>query len=342
MIKKLKELDNTIINNNIKIKEMEKKEDEEITFIDLFAGTGAFTHSFEKHNRFKCVFSNDMVKSSEAIYNLNFPDCNFLLADLNTIDINDIPSHNILCGGFPCQPFSIAGEKKGFDDTRSNVFWTILKILKKHSPEVVILENVKNLKSHDKGNTYKVIEKEILKLGYFIKSEILDTSVITNIPQHRERIYIVCFKDENKYDSFNFDFPVRENKRIDELLEDNISDKYYYTDRFKVYDVIEEGVTQNINENILYQYRRYYVRENKSNCCPTLTANMGSGGHNVPLLRDDKGIRKLTPRECFNLQGFPLEYELPDLCDSSLYKLAGNAVSVPVIDLIVNKIHDLY
>ena len=122
------------------------------------------------------------------------------------------------------------------------------------------------------------------------------------------------------------------------MLEKNVDDKYYYTDRFKVFGEIEKGITKNISENVLYQYRRFYVRENKSNCCPTLTANMGAGGHNVPLLKDDKGIRKLTPRECFNLQGFPIDYKLPDLCDSALYKLAGNAVSVPVVSLIVSKL----
>ena len=125
------------------------------------------------------------------------------------------------------------------------------------------------------------------------------------------------------------------------MLEKNINDKYYYSDRFKVFEEVEKGVTKHITENVLYQYRRYYVRENKSNSCPTLTANMGGGGHNVPLLKDDKGIRKLTPRECFNLQGFPKNYKLPELCDSDLYKLAGNAVSVPVVELIVNKLEGI-
>ena len=125
------------------------------------------------------------------------------------------------------------------------------------------------------------------------------------------------------------------------MLEKNVDDKYYYSNRFKVFNEIEKNITKNISENVLYQYRRFYVRENKSNCCPTLTANMGGGGHNVPLLKDDKGIRKLTPRECFNLQGFPKDYKLPDVCDSALYKLAGNAVSVPVVNLIVNKLNGI-
>jgi len=309
-----------------------------INFIDLFSGTGAFSLVLEKNKKFKCVFSNDMIKCSKEIYELNNFSNNFILQDLNEIKVDDIPNHNLLCGGFPCQPFSIAGEKKGFKDKRSNVFWKIIEILKKHKPEIIILENVKNLKSHDKGNTYKIIEEKLIESGYNIKTSILDTSKITNIPHHRERIYIVGFRDKEKFEKFNFNFEEKENEKICNFLEKNIDEKYYYSNRFKVFEEIEKGVTKNISEDVLYQYRRFYVRENKSKCCPTLTANMGGGGHNVPLLKDNKGIRKLTPRECFNLQGFPESYKLPNICDSSLYKLAGNAVSIPVIELIVNKL----
>lgn len=310
-------------------------------FIDLFTGTGAFSYALEKNNKFECVFANDMVKSSKQIYELNNPTHSFTLQDLNTINVDNIPSHNILCGGFPCQPFSIAGNKKGFEDKRSNVFWKIVEILEKHNPEIIILENVKNLKSHDKGNTYKTIEEKLTNIGYFIKTSILDTNKITNIPQHRERIYILGFKNKELHDKFNFDFDYKEQGKICDLLQKDVDNKYYYTNRFKVFNEVNNSVTKNIEENVLYQYRRYYVRENKSNCCPTLTANMGGGGHNVPLLRDEKGVRKLTPRECFNLQGFPPDYKLPELCDSALYKLAGNAVSVPVVSLIVNKLEQI-
>tara|TARA_B110000003_G_scaffold276533_1_gene323649 strand:- start:5482 stop:6435 length:954 start_codon:yes stop_codon:yes gene_type:complete len=312
-----------------------------LKLIDLFAGTGAFSLAFEKNSKCECVFANDMIECSKKIYTLNNPNSIFTLKDLHEINVNDIPSHDILCGGFPCQPFSIAGNKKGFDDNRSNVFWKIIEILETHKPEIIILENVKNLKSHDKGNTFNIIENNLGKLGYYIKTAILDTNKITNIPQHRERIYIVGFLNKEKYDKFNFNFPKKTQYKISDMLEKNVDNKYYYSDRFKVFEEIEENITKNISENVLYQYRRYYVRENKSNCCPTLTANMGGGGHNVPLLKDDKGIRKLTPRECFNLQGFPLDYKLPDISDTSLYKLAGNAVSVPVVDLIVEKLNNI-
>lgn len=312
-----------------------------IKFIDLFAGTGAFTLAFEKNNKFNCIFANDMIENSEKIYKLNNPEHKYVLKDLNTINVNDIPSHNLLCGGFPCQPFSIAGEKKGFDDKRSNVFWKIVEILEKHKPEFIILENVKNLKTHDKGKTFKIIKNKLEEIGYHLKDSILDTNKITTIPQHRERIYIVGFRDKKIYESFNFDFQIKPQGKICDFLEKNIDKKYYYDNRFKVFDKIEESITKNIKENVIYQYRRYYVRENKNNCCPTLTANMGSGGHNVPLLKDDNGIRKLTPRECFNLQGFPLNYKLPNVCDGALYKLAGNAVSVPVVELIVDKLYNI-
>lgn len=259
---------------------------------------------------------------------------NFEVSNDNSYVVENIIVHN-------CQPFSIAGKQLGFDDERSNVFWKLLKIIKFYNPEIIILENVKNLQTHNKGDTFKTIYKSLTELGYNIKHSILNTSKITSIPQHRERIYIICFKDIEKYNKFNFDFPKIKQKKIKDILEYNIEEKYYYNNEYKVYDEIKKNVTKHINDNVLYQYRRYYVRENKSNLCPTLTANMGCGGHNVPLLLDDKGIRKLTPRECFNLQGFPEDFILPNISDSKLYKLAGNAVSIPVIDLIFKKIIEI-
>ena len=269
---------------------------------------------------------------------MNHENGTFNLGDMMDIDVETIPPHDLLCSGFPCQPFSIAGDKKGFDDDRSNVFWKIVEILKHHKPETIILENVKNLTSHDKKNTFKVIKSSLEACGYAIKYKILDTTKISSVPQHRERIYIVGFRDKNAYDAFNFDFESTEKGNIVDFIEDEVPEKYYYTDKLKVFPQVVKDVTKHIKENVIYQYRRYYIRENKSNCCPTLTANMGGGGHNVPIIKDDRGVRKLTPRECFNLQGFPSTYKFPKLSDSALYKLAGNAVSVPVISLVVSKL----
>lgn len=304
--------------------------------VDLFAGTGAFSHAFSEYGS-NIVYANDFTKESKEIFDLNH-NIKLSLNDINNINPEDIPEHDVITAGFPCQPFSISGLRKGFDDERANVFWKLLEIFKYHDTQIVILENVKNLCSHDKGNTFKIIKEELEKLGFYLCYKILDTCKITSLPQHRERIYIVGFKNRDLYKKFDLDFPEIITDNIIDYLEDDIDDKYYYTDKYKVFDLINEQVVKPIEENVIYQYRRTFVRENKSSVCPTLTANMGGGGHNVPLLLDNRGIRKLTPRECFNLQGFPNDYILPNLCDGKLYKLAGNAVSVPIVKLIVDKI----
>ena len=304
-----------------------------LKMVDLFAGTGAFSLAF-KESDVDIVFANDMVDHSKKAYDSNF-DHKLTLKDLNDIKVEDIPSHDILTGGFPCQPFSIAGHQEGFKDERSNVFWKILSIIDHHQPKCVILENVKNILSHDDHKTFEIIKSNIEKKGYHVCYKVLNTAEITGIPQHRERIYIVCMKSKEVFDLFDLNFPNIQKKKISEFLEDNIPSKYYYTDKSTTWDLVKANVTKT---DTVYQYRRVYVRENKSSECPTLTANMGSGGHNVPIILDEKGIRKLTPRECFNLQGFPSSYTLPALSDCNLYKLAGNAVSVPVVKLIADKL----
>jgi len=320
---------------------IKNKEIKIYNLIDLCAGTGAFSMAFEQTKKVKTVYANDMDKNSKKIYDENFK-TKLTLKDIHNIDVNkEIPKIDILTSGFPCQPFSIAGEQKGFNDTRANVFWKLIEIMKVHKPKVVVLENVKNLKSHNNGKTFKKITDEIEKLNYKYKYEILNTCNITSIPQNRERIYIVCFLDETHYNKFKFPEIIDndEKKKIIDMIETNVDNSYYYTNKLKIWNKINNSITKNVNTNTIYQYRRCYTRENKNNLCPTLTANMGGGGHNVPLIKDNIGIRKLTPRECFNFQGFPKEYILPnDISNSGLYKLVGNAVSYPVIKQIADKI----
>lgn len=318
---------------------------EKIKLVDLFAGTGAFSYAFLQTGKVEVVFANDMIEHSKKIYDLNHPNPPLTLKDLHDVNVEDIPAHHIITAGMPCQPFSIAGLQKGFKDKRSNVFWKILDIIDYHHTPCLIIENVKNLVSHDKGNTFKIIKENLEQRGYHICAKVLNTAKITSVSQHRERIYIVCVKSKELFDEFNLDFPSIEKRPITYFLENSnahtatiIPDKYYYTDASSTWKLVQEGVTK---KDTIYQYRRVYVRENKSNECPTLTANMGSGGHNVPLVRDNKGIRKLTPRECFNFQGFPPTYKLPKIADCNLYKLAGNAVSVPVVKLIAERLTPL-
>lgn len=307
-----------------------------LKMIDLCAGTGAFTYAFTQTQLVDVVFANDYEQTSKIIYDYNF-DHELTLGNICDIDVKNIPSHDILTAGFPCQPFSIAGKQKGFNDTRSNVFWKIIEIAKHHSPQCIILENVKNLVSHDNGNTFNIIIESLKKEKYNIIFNVLNTSNITPIPQHRDRIYIVCVKNIEVFNKFDLNFQTVNKQSIKNMLSnDDIANKYYYNDaNNKIHKMVMDSVK---DDNSIYQFRRTYVRENKNNECPTLTANMGSGGHNVPIILDNKGARKLIPRECFNFQGFPENYRLPKLSDGKLYKLAGNAVSVPVVILIANKI----
>lgn len=315
-----------------------------LRMIDLCAGTGAFSLAFESSNMVEVVYANDMEPSSKIIYDANF-NHKLTLGNICEIDIKNIPSHDILTGGFPCQPFSQAGKLMGFDDPRSNVFWKIVEIAKYHKPICVILENVKNLMSHDEGETLKTVISSLEKANYSVKYDILNTSIITDIPQCRQRIYFVCIRNDCKdiFNKFNFNFPSVKPKPIQQMLETiHIPNKYYYNGNSSIHTMVKNSV---IRQDTVYQFRRIYVRENKNNLCPTLTQNMGKGGHNVPLVLDNVGPRKLTPRECFNFQGFPQTYKIENLglSDAKLYCLAGNGVTVPVVKLIVNNlVYQLY
>ncbi len=302
--------------------------------LDLFAGVGGIRIGFEKAG-FNTVFANDFEKNCKATYDLNFPDAKLVVEDITKVHEDDVPEFDFLLGGFPCQAFSIAGYRKGFDDDRGrgNLFFDIVRFIKAHKPQGFLLENVKNLKSHDGGNTFKVIQDTLEKLGYHIKYKVLNSMEYGNVPQNRERIYIVGFKDESKIKAFEFPEPVKLTRMIKDVLEPEVEEKYYYNGK-PLYEKLKDDVKE---EGKVYQWRRQYVRENKKGVCPTLTANMGMGGHNVPIIFDGKGIRKLTPRECFRIQGFDDSYKLPKLADSALYKQAGNSVSVPVLERIATK-----
>ena len=311
---------------------------------ELFTGTGAFSLAFEGTARFQTVFANDFDENSQKIYDLNF-DTPLTLKDLTDLNVKDIPKMDLLTGGFPCQPFSISGRREGFNDPRANVFWKIIEVIKEHKPRFVVLENVKNLTTHDNGNTFRTIEEALTGdphpgdgVGYHIRHKVLNTYKVTDVPQNRERIFIVCFRDRADADRFQFPADINDHIEIKDLVDTEVADKYYYKETLKIWPTVSRDVVKDITTNTIYQYRRHYVRENKHNVCPTLTANMGEGGHNVPLLRDTKGIRKLTPRECFKLQGFPPTYQFPKISDSKLYKLAGNAVTVKVVARIAEEL----
>lgn len=305
--------------------------------LDLFAGIGGIRIGFEQAG-FSTVFSNDFEKSCKETYDLNFNTAKLVVEDIRKIETNDLPEFDFLLAGFPCQAFSIAGYRKGFKDKdRGNLFFDIARIIDERRPAGFLLENVKNLKNHDNGRTFKIIEKTLKELGYYINAKVLNSMEYGNVPQNRERIYIVGFKNKNYADNFEFPKPKKLSIKITDILDKNPNEKYYYNGK-----PLFERIKDDIKEiGKVYQWRRKYVRENKKGVCPTLTANMGMGGHNVPIIKDEKGIRKLTPKECALLQGFPDSFKLPkNLADSSLYKQFGNSVSVTVIKEIAQKIKE--
>lgn len=307
-------------------------------FIDLFAGIGGIKIAFENAG-FDCVFSNDFDKNAEVTFNLNSKNNKKMIyGNIQQSDIKKIiPDFDILCGGFPCQPFSIAGYRQGFNDEngRGNLFFDIIQILRQKKPKAFLLENVKNFKTHDKGRTIEIVYLELQKLGYKVTDRVLNSMEYGDLPQNRERIYIVGFLDQETFNNFSFPDKIPLTKTIHDCLENkDVDDRYYYNDK-PLYEKLKNDITK---QDTVYQWRRKYVRENKNGVCPTLTANMGTGGHNVPLVLNGRGIRKITPRECANFQGFPKSYKLPDIADSHLYKQFGNSVSIPVVERIARNI----
>jgi len=274
-------------------------------------------------------------------YTANFPETELNVNDIRNIDVNSIPDFDVMLAGFPCQPFSQAGLRQGFDDEkgRGNLVFDLIRIAKQKKPKVLFFENVKNLKNHDEGKTLKtiisVLEKE---LGYFVINKVFNTCEYTNIPQNRERIIIIAFKNKVDFEKFEWIEPIKLENKIHDFIdfENEQDEKYYYKD--KKYKILYEKV---MSSSTVFMWRRAdCVRENKKNMCPCLLASMGEGGNNVPIIKTFGGdIRKLTERECFNLQGFPQDFILPkNLSSCSLYKQAGNSVTVNLIKRLAKKI----
>lgn len=307
------------------------------TFIDLFAGVGGFRLALQNLQG-ECLFASEWNSDAAHTYATNFGDYPYGDITLPETKASIPQSFDILTAGFPCQAFSIAGFQRGFDDTRGTLFFEIEDIVSRHRPKVVFLENVKNLVAHDKGNTFKVILHTLeTKLGYRAFYKVLNSMTHANVPQNRERIFIVAFDplQVEHYARFSFPDTLPLTTKIQDIVEHSRQDDRLYYNAHKYYEVLRATITR---RDTIYQWRRVYVRENKSLVCPTLTANMGAGGHNVPLILDEYGIRKLSPRECFRFQGYPDEYKLPQIANSKLYMQAGNSVTVPLIQRIAQEI----
>lgn len=314
-----------------------------IRTIDLFAGIGGIRKGFEMTGKFETVFANDMDKSCKVTYDLNFDSTPLTLADIRNVSVlnGDVPEYDFMLGGFPCQPFSIAGLKQGFDDHkgRGNLIDEITRLLIEATelygqPKGFLLENVKNLVDIEGGSIWLIIKEKLEAVGYFVDYRVYNT-LNFGVPQNRQRAYIVGFKDKVTFDNFEWPTPSEKTQiKVKDILDSHVDSVHYYNGK-PLYERIKDDV---VSPDSVYLYRRNHVREHKTGYSPTLVASMGQGGHNVPIIKDAKGLRRLTPNECAKLQGYE-DLKVPlSLPLAHVYKQIGNSVSVPVMYALAVKI----
>ena len=307
----------------------------EFTFIDLFAGIGGIRIPFQELGG-KCVFASEWDKFAQKTYHVNFGD--MPNGDITKITNDEIPDFDILLGGFPCQPFSQAGLKKGFSDTRGTLFFEIERIIKDKRPKAFLLENVKQLRGHDKGRTLKIILEHLDALDYQVTYDVLRAADF-GIPQNRERIYIVGF-DRRYYgldDKYIFPFPkpTHQKTRLGDILEDNVDEKYTISQ--KLYEGHIRRKAEHQKKGNGFGFSLFNADSEYTN---TISARYYKDGSEI--LNDqgpDIPPRKLTPRECARLQGFPESFIIP-VSDTQAYKQFGNSVAVPVIRAIAKRVRE--
>lgn len=301
-------------------------------FIDLFAGIGGIRIPFQE-NGGKCVFSSEWDKFSQKTYNANFGEVP--AGDITKIDAGDIPDFDILLGGFPCQPFSQAGLHKGFEDTRGTLFFEIERIIEKKRPKAFLLENVKQLKGHDRGRTFRVIMQHLDALDYHAEAKILRAADF-GVPQIRERIYIVGF-DRKYYDipaeyTFPYPEPTGIKTRVGDILEQNVDQKYTISD--KLWEGHQRRKIENRKNGKGFGFSLF---NEDSPYTSTISARYYKDGSEILIEQNGKNPRKLTPRECARLQGFPESFIIP-VSDAQAYKQFGNSVAVPVVRAIASQL----
>jgi DNA (cytosine-5)-methyltransferase 1 len=248
--------------------------------------------------------------------------------DITKIDENDIPHHDLIAAGFPCQPFSMAGHKKGFNDTRGTLFFDIARIAKKHKPKVLFLENVKNLFTHDRGNTFKVIKQNLEEMGYTVNAKVLNAKDF-GVPQNRERIYIICFLGDY---SFNYPEPIAADIAVGDILETEVDEKYTISD--KLWAGHQRRKQQHKEKGNGFGYSMF---DSASSYTSTISARYYKDGSEILIEQKNKNPRKLTPREAARLQGYDDSFVIP-VSDNQAYKQFGNSVAVPVIEAISREI----
>lgn len=314
-----------------------------LKFIDLFAGIGGFRIALESFGE-ECVFSSEWDKQCQITYKENFGETPF--GDITKLKEEEIPKHDILCGGFPCQSFSISGKQRGFEDARGTLFFDIARIAKYHQPKVLFLENVKNFAKHDGGKTLKTVISVLESIGYNPFYKVLNASNFGQ-PTARERIYIVAFRDDLKIKKFNFPETNNKTSILNDFLEREVSDKYFI--QRNDIRINEKPITK----DLLGHYPQKPIRVGTINKGGQGERIYSTLGHSITLSAYGGGIasktggyyvngrvRKLTPRECAKVMGFPESFKIP-VSDSQAYKQFGNSVVIPVLVAVYKEIFNL-
>ena len=302
------------------------------TYIDLFAGIGGFRLAFDKAG-FTCAYTSEWDKFARQTYSANFGD--IPAGDITQIPSSEIPDHDVLVAGFPCQPFSISGISKkrslnmptGFDDeTQGTLFFEIKRILKYKQPSAFVLENVKHLQNHDKGRTFPIIMNTLGDLGYSVRYGIIDARNI--VPQHRERIFIVGFK---RWVPFEFPTWPEKKLQVGDILESEVDEKYTLSDKLWTY--LQDYAAKHKAKGNGFGYGKVKPRDTTR----TLSARYYKDGSEILIDQPGKNPRRLTPRECARLMGFPNSFDIP-VSDTQAYRQFGNAVVVPVASAIARNV----
>ena len=300
-----------------------------IKVIDLFAGIGGIRTGFEKvlGQKMEVVFSSELDKFAQKSYEDNYnekPE-----GDITKIKEQDIPKHDLILAGFPCQAFSVAGKREGFEDTRGTLFFDVARIAKLHRPKLIFLENVKGFKNHDKGNTYKVVKKTLEDMGYIVSSEVLNAKNF-GLPQNRERIFIVASLEGE----FNFDSlkNTKKKSKLGDILEEEVDSKYTISD--KLWAGHQRRKKEHKAKGNGFGYCMF---DSESEYTSTISARYYKDGSEILIKQENKNPRKLTPKEARKLQGFPDNYKIT-VSDTQAYKQFGNSVAVPVIEAIAKEI----
>lgn len=301
----------------------------------LFAGIGGIDLGFQQAG-FEIIWANELERDVCKTYRLNFPDTELFECDISKLDASLLSKVDIITAGFPCQPFSVCGNQKGFGDNRGNLFFEIMRIADAVKPQIIFLENVANLVEHDKGLTFNVIHNELASRGYFLRYMVADACDF-GIPQHRTRIYLLAFRDVVQCESYHFPEKIKLGKRIFDILDKTIKidDSFYLPENTAKYYKMDKAIT---DDNQIYRFSDYGIQSGKDGICFTLKANMGTWYDRVPIIKDNYGIRTITPNECLMLMGFPKEFRISDIPLKSAYKQIGNSVCVPIVYLIAKNL----